>query len=135
MPDVAREKAVKTYKKTVTKGVIKVMSKMGISTVQGYQGAQIFEAVGLSSTLVDAYFTGTPSRVGGIGMASSPPRSRNATPPPSMSAPPNTTPCPSAAIGNGGPTGSTISTIPNPCTCCSAPAARATTASSSAMPR
>ncbi|HUW40863.1 MAG TPA: glutamate synthase large subunit [Rectinemataceae bacterium] len=69
LPDVERAKAVKTYKKAVTKGVIKVMSKMGISTVQGYQGAQIFEAVGLSSPLVEEYFTGTPSRVGGIGMA------------------------------------------------------------------
>ncbi|MGA2547795.1 MAG: glutamate synthase large subunit [Rectinemataceae bacterium] len=68
LPDLTHEKAGKTYKKAVTKGVIKVMSKMGISTVQSYQGAQIFEAVGLSSALVDKYFTGTPSRVGGIGM-------------------------------------------------------------------
>ena len=49
LPELDHEKAVKTYKKAVTKGVIKVMSKMGISTVQSYQGAQIFEAVGLSS--------------------------------------------------------------------------------------
>jgi glutamate synthase (ferredoxin) len=69
LPDLGHEKAVKTYKKAVTKGVIKVMSKMGISTVQSYQGAQIFEAVGLASSLVDRYFTGTPSRIGGIGMA------------------------------------------------------------------
>ena len=59
---------MRTYKKAVTKGVIKVMSKMGISTVQSYQGAQIFEAVGLSSEFVEKYFTGTPSRIGGIGI-------------------------------------------------------------------
>ncbi len=69
LPDLTHVKAVKTYKKAVTKGVIKVMSKMGISTVQSYQGAQIFEAVGLASELVAKYFTGTPSRVGGIGIA------------------------------------------------------------------
>ncbi len=68
LPDLTHEKAVKTYKKAVTKGVIKVMSKMGISTVQSYQGAQIFEAVGLSSAIVDKFFTGTPSRIGGIGI-------------------------------------------------------------------
>jgi glutamate synthase (NADPH) large chain len=68
LPDLSHEKAVKTYKKAVTKGVIKVMSKMGISTVQSYQGAQIFEAVGLAKDLIDKYFTGTPSRVGGIGL-------------------------------------------------------------------
>jgi glutamate synthase (ferredoxin) len=68
LPDTTHEKAVKTYKKAVTKGVIKVMSKMGISTVQSYQGAQIYEAVGLSKGLVDKYFTGTPSRIGGIGI-------------------------------------------------------------------
>ncbi|MDA8409096.1 MAG: glutamate synthase large subunit [Treponema sp.] len=61
--------AVATYKKAVTKGIIKVMSKMGISTVQGYQGAQIFEAVGLGRELIERYFTGTPSRVGGIILA------------------------------------------------------------------
>jgi glutamate synthase (ferredoxin) len=69
LEDVKRTKAVANYKKAVTKGVIKIMSKMGISTVQSYQGAQIFEAVGLSQGLIDAYFTGTPSRVGGIGLA------------------------------------------------------------------
>jgi len=68
LPDITHEKGVKSYKKAVTKGVIKVMSKMGISTVQSYQGAQIFEAVGLSSPIIDKYFTGTPSRVGGIGI-------------------------------------------------------------------
>ncbi len=61
-------KAVANYIKAATKGVLKVMSKMGISTVASYTGAQIFEAVGLSQDLVDEYFTGTVSRLGGIGL-------------------------------------------------------------------
>jgi len=52
----------------VYKGVVKVMAKMGISTIKSYCGAQIFEAVGLHQELVDKYFTWTPSRVGGIGL-------------------------------------------------------------------
>ena len=63
-PDYAR----KNYIKANEKGVLKVMSKMGISTVQSYRGAQIFEAVGLDEALVDEYFSWTPSRVGGIGL-------------------------------------------------------------------
>jgi glutamate synthase (ferredoxin) len=62
------EHAVKNYTKAIAKGVMKVMSKMGISTAQSYCGAQIFEAVGLSQEVIDCYFTWTPSRVGGIGM-------------------------------------------------------------------
>jgi glutamate synthase (ferredoxin) len=61
-------KAVKNYIKALNKGVLKVMSKMGISTIQSYRGAQIFEAVGLAKEFVDRYFTWTSSRVGGIGM-------------------------------------------------------------------
>ena len=56
------------YIKASEKGVLKVMSKMGISTVQSYRGAQIFEAVGLDDSFVDEYFTGTPSRIGGVGL-------------------------------------------------------------------
>ncbi len=59
-------KAIKTYIKAMGKGVLKVMSKMGISTVASYMGAQVFEAIGLSQSLVDEYFTGTVSRLGGI---------------------------------------------------------------------
>ena len=62
--------AEKNFIKASEKGVLKVMSKMGISTVQSYRGAQIFEAVGLSSELIDQYFTWTPSRVEGIGLDS-----------------------------------------------------------------
>ncbi len=53
----------------VRKGLLKVLSKMGISTIQSYRGAQIFEAIGLDDDLVDTHFTGTPSRLGGIGLA------------------------------------------------------------------
>src|SRR5213078_1489686 len=61
-------KAVNHYTKAVKKGVLKVMSKMGISTLQSYRGAQIFEAIGLDQNFVDTYFTNTPSRIGGIGL-------------------------------------------------------------------
>ncbi len=60
--------AVKGYNKAVYKGVVKVMAKMGISTIKSYCGAQIFEALGLGQELIDKYFTWTPSRVGGIGL-------------------------------------------------------------------
>ena len=62
------KKAIKNYVKAVVKGVVKTMAKMGISTVQSYRGAQIFEAVGLNTQLVDTYFTRTPSRIEGIGI-------------------------------------------------------------------
>jgi glutamate synthase (ferredoxin) len=60
--------AVKNYIKALNKGILKVMAKMGISTLQSYCGAQIFEAIGLNRDLVDRYFTGTASRVSGIGL-------------------------------------------------------------------
>ncbi|HEY3483815.1 MAG TPA: glutamate synthase large subunit [Ilumatobacteraceae bacterium] len=61
-------KAVRNYIKACGKGVLKVMSKMGVSTVASYTGAQIFEAIGLGDELVEQYFTGTVSRLGGIGL-------------------------------------------------------------------
>jgi len=61
-------KVIKNYVKAIGKGLKKVMSKMGISTYMSYTGAQIFEAVGLSRTLIDKYFTGTTSNVEGIGV-------------------------------------------------------------------
>jgi len=61
-PETARKK----YVKALDKGLLKVMSKMGISTVQSYHGAQIFEAIGLSPEVIDRYFTGTASRIAGI---------------------------------------------------------------------
>ncbi|GAA2117608.1 glutamate synthase large subunit [Nocardioides bigeumensis] len=62
------EVAVKHLIKALGKGVLKVMSKMGVSTVASYTGAQIFESVGLSSAVVDRYFTGTTSKLGGVGL-------------------------------------------------------------------
>jgi glutamate synthase (ferredoxin) len=62
------EKAIKNYIKAVGKGVMKVMSKMGISTVQSYTGAQIFEAIGLNRDVIDRYFTWTASRISGVGL-------------------------------------------------------------------
>src|SRR5207253_5622622 len=67
-PDLDGRKAIKNFVKAVGKGLKKVMSKMGISTYMSYTGAQIFEAVGLSHTLVEKYFSGTTSSVEGIGV-------------------------------------------------------------------
>jgi glutamate synthase (NADPH/NADH) large chain len=63
---ISAEKAVHNIIKALGKGVLKVMSKMGISTVSSYRGAQVFEAIGLGQALVDRYFTGTTSQLGGI---------------------------------------------------------------------
>ena len=65
---VTPEQAIRNLIKALGKGVLKVMSKMGISTVASYQGAQVFEAVGLARELVDRHFTGTASRLGGVGL-------------------------------------------------------------------
>ncbi|AUJ24861.1 Glutamate synthase [NADPH] large chain [Virgibacillus dokdonensis] len=62
------EKAIQTYNQSVTNGIIKVLSKMGISTIQSYCGAQIFEAIGINKDVIDNYFTHTASRLGGIGL-------------------------------------------------------------------
>ncbi len=62
------ETAEYNYFKAAHKGLLKVISKMGVSTLQGYRGAQIFEAVGLNEELIDWYFTWTPSRIGGVGL-------------------------------------------------------------------
>ena len=66
--NVSPEKAVRNLIKALGKGVLKVMSKMGISTIASYTGAQVFEAIGLSREVVDEYFSGTTSRLGGIGI-------------------------------------------------------------------
>ena len=68
LPDVTHNDAVKRYIKALNKGVLKVMSKMGISTLQSYCGAQIFEAIGLDRAFVEKYFTSTASKIGGIGV-------------------------------------------------------------------
>ena len=69
LPGVAYADAVHKYIKAAVKGVVKVMSKMGISSVQSYCGAQIFEAVGINHAVIDHYFTWTASRIEGVGLA------------------------------------------------------------------
>ncbi|MFN8389688.1 MAG: glutamate synthase-related protein [Bdellovibrionota bacterium] len=66
--ELSVEQAKKNYAKALAKGVVKTMSKMGISALQSYCGAQIFEALGLEKALTEEYFTGTPSRVGGASL-------------------------------------------------------------------
>ena len=68
MTGITPEKAVANLIKALGKGVLKVMSKMGISTVASYCGAQVFEAIGLSQEFIDRYFTGTVSQLGGVGL-------------------------------------------------------------------
>ncbi|MFC0245860.1 glutamate synthase large subunit [Falsochrobactrum ovis] len=68
-PEVDMEEVVKRYIKSIGKGILKVMSKMGISTYQSYCGAQIFDAVGLKTSFVDQYFTGTATSIEGVGLA------------------------------------------------------------------
>lgn len=65
---ISKETAVENYKKAVCGGLLKILSKMGICTIQSYHGAQIFEALGLSSEFVDKYFKGTTTTIGGIGI-------------------------------------------------------------------
>ncbi len=67
-PEITYKTAQKNFIKAARKGLFKIISKMGISTIQSYCGAQIFEAVGLGETLIEKYFTATPSRIGGIGL-------------------------------------------------------------------
>ncbi len=67
--ELGEEEIHKRYVKAISKGILKVMSKMGISTYQSYCGAQIFDAIGLSASFIERYFTGTHSPVGGIGLA------------------------------------------------------------------
>src|SRR5947209_5804251 len=66
--DLTREEAEQRIVKAIGKGLLKTISKMGISTIQSYGGAQVFEAVGLEPELIDRYFTGTASRIGGVGL-------------------------------------------------------------------
>ncbi|MCB1020035.1 MAG: glutamate synthase large subunit, partial [Acidobacteria bacterium] len=67
-PGLEIDEAIENYRKAIKKGILKVMSKMGISTVQSYQGAQIFEAVGLNRSVVERYFEGTTSQIEGVGL-------------------------------------------------------------------
>ena len=66
--DLSADKAITNYVKAIGKGLSKIMSKMGVSTYMSYCGAQLFEAIGVNTSTVEQYFTGTASRVGGIGV-------------------------------------------------------------------
>ncbi|MDY3929257.1 MAG: glutamate synthase large subunit [Clostridia bacterium] len=66
--EVDVNKGIENYKNALTKGIVKTASKMGISTIQSYHGAQVFETLGISPKVVDKYFTGTTSRIGGISL-------------------------------------------------------------------
>ena len=68
LPQMNQSEAVENFIKAANKGLVKIMSKMGISTIQSYCGAQVFEAIGLEKVFVDKYFTWTASRIGGIGI-------------------------------------------------------------------
>jgi glutamate synthase (ferredoxin) len=68
LPNIDHKTACKNFVKAASKGVVKVMSKMGISAIQSYRGAQVFEAIGLRQDVIDHYFTWTSSRIGGIGL-------------------------------------------------------------------
>ncbi len=60
--------AIENYLNAVTNGIVKIMSKMGISTIQSYRGAQVFEAIGIANDVINQYFTGTTSSLGGINL-------------------------------------------------------------------
>jgi glutamate synthase domain-containing protein 2 len=64
--ELSYEQACKNFIKSINKGLLKTMSKMGISTLQSYRGAQIFEAIGLHEEVIDKYFTHTASRISGV---------------------------------------------------------------------
>jgi len=66
--DISVEKAINNFNKAIAKGIVKVMNKIGISTLNSYRGAQIFEALGLNHKFVNTYFTNTPTRIEGIGL-------------------------------------------------------------------
>ena len=146
MGDLVREghvnltlrKASKNYLKAAGKGVLKIMSKMGISTVASYTGAQVFEAIGLSQDLVDEYFTGTTTRLGGVGLdvlaaeVARAPRARVPGPADRARAPRARRP---AASTSGAARGSTTSSTRTPCSACSTRRARSATTSSSSTRR
>lgn len=68
LPDLSLSSAIENFRKSINQGLFKILSKMGISTIRSYHGAQLFEAIGIGDDLIDHFFEGTPSSVGGIGM-------------------------------------------------------------------
>ena len=135
---VTEEKAVANLIKALGKGVLKVMSKMGISTVASYRGAQVFEAIGLSQDLVDEFFTGTVSQLGGDRASTpSPPRPRPGTRPPTRptASGRRTASCSWAASTSGAARASRTCSTPTRSSGSSTPPGPAATTCSSSTPR
>ena len=133
---VTREKATLNYIKALNKGILKVMSKMGISTLQSYCGAQIFEAIGLEQAFVDRYFTWTASRIGGVGIdvIASEVKQRHERAFPAR-LPRRDGPRRRAASTAGGATASCTSSTRRPCRSCSTRRAPGSTRSTGSSPR
>ena len=135
---VTEEKAVANLIKALGKGVLKVMSKMGISTVASYRGAQVFEAIGLSQDLVDEFFTGTVSQLGGVGLdvIAAETAARHACRLPARRHPAGAPQArSSAASTSGAARASRTCSTPRPSSASSTPPGRAATTSSSSTPR
>ena len=132
--DMRLEDAEERALKAVGKGLLKTISKMGISALSSYCGAQVFEAVGLSTELVDKHFTGTPSRIGGIGTrelaegALDPARAR-------LPRERRASCCPSSASTPGGATASITSGTRRRSRSCSTPCAAADARRTRSSPR
>ncbi len=134
---VTPRQAQKNYIKAASKGIVKVMSKMGISTVASYTGAQVFEAVGLATEVVDEYFTGTVSRIGGVGLDVLAAEVATATAWPTSTARPNgpTASGRSAASTSGAARGRSTSSTRGRSSSSSTPPGPSGTASSRSTPR
>ena len=135
---IDREKALANYVKAAGKGVLKVMSKMGISTLASYTGAQLFQAVGISQDVLDEYFTGLTCPTGGIDLG----RHRRPTSPPGTRWPTWTGPTSArtansrwAASTSGAARASTTCSTPRRFSSCSTPPAPGSTRSSRSTPR
>ncbi len=129
--------AVDDYNGAILHGIVKIASKMGISTIQSYQSAQIFECVGINRQVIDKYFTNTVSRVGGVGLERSARAWSGTTTRPSIPwawamTPPWTPPGPTSSAP--APTRRTTCTTPGPSCCCRKRPGRAATRPSRSIP-
>ena len=126
---IDRDKALNNYVKAAGKGVLKVMSKMGISTLASYTGAQLFQAIGISEEVLDEYFTGLSCPTGGITSTTSPPTSPPGTRWPTWTGPTSarTANSRSAANTSGAARASTTCSTRTPCSSCSTPPAPGST--------
>ena len=128
--DMSYEEAVSGYVKSLVKGIVKIMSKIGISTVQSYHGAQIFEALGLNTEFVGKYFTWTASRIQGVGIDVIAEESVKRHSRAYAERDVETATLETGGFTDGDPTESAICTIRAPCTSCRKPARREATRNS-----